>query len=627
MEYFYSDIPNAIIVGNLFDSKSDADALVKQIVSDNPPKSLQLRERAHQINNMSRREVLDQFSLPEYLSMSQTISAAYAMLRSYYNNRMDQVYKLSKIDGRVHFGDRIIGAYDDTIYTTLDRISNDEDFTPSSGFPSLEEAEQYLRTATERDEQFIVSWEAWMDNKIKSIVGEDPIVNDKWGKFADLAGITGRGKLNLKGTGNGRITMEFRAMEGITDGKRLEEYVEFLRYFVERFKDEQVLPSPRFGSPANNLESILPGKPGQTWHLVGDEQTPTEIAGLTQHEQNIAKFLQNNNLDIINNHEDSVFLESVMESIGETSTESGRKNMLDFYGSLDHGELVATAHKVANALQKSAEGVDPRKVVQERVRQLSVSLDRGTSEGVIGRHVSGPEEIAVMGQFVRNPSAENTWVIYVKDGKIIEHESATLNSSQETVAPPIDQLRARVEHFEADGFYLLHNHPGGVATFSDGDLNVSNRYAYANSDIFMGAVVINSGTYAYYFRGEDGIYGVRGMPVNEQQLPSELVGWDTDSPYQEFGDTRYDNFANQKIRRDDPLYQDIVTEEGLQDRNGNHEIRTQRGSFVQAIYWDSENISRLTITGSQSDLPSADGRLESLVEFRGLTRSATTRTL
>ena len=110
-----------------------------------------------------------------------------------------------------------------------------------------------------------------------------------------------------------------------------------------------------------------------------------------------------------------------------------------------------------NKVAKASEGIDPRKVVQQRVRQLSVSLDRGDSVGVIGRQVTGPEELAVMGQFVRNPSHENTWVVYIKDGKIIEHEVVTLNSSMETVAPPIGQLRERVEAFEADGFMLLHN--------------------------------------------------------------------------------------------------------------------------------------------------------------------------
>ena len=147
-------------------------------------------------------------------------------------------------------------------------------------------------------------------------------MEQKWTKASQLAALTGRGKLNLEGTGDGRITMEFRAMEGMTDGKRLQEYVDFLRYFVERFKDEKVLPSPRFGSASNNLESLLPGKPGQTWILVGNEPDFTDIDSLTPQERNIVKFLQHNNLDIVNEHRDTILLQEIVNSVAEDTSES-----------------------------------------------------------------------------------------------------------------------------------------------------------------------------------------------------------------------------------------------------------------------------------------------------------------
>ena len=486
---------------------------------------------------------------------------------------------------------------------------NESDLLGLSGYRNIEDATQAIREATAKNAEFMVSWENYMHGKIDDILGRE--YETKWTKARQLAALTGRGKLNLEGTGDGRITMEFRAMEGMTDGKRLQEYVDFLRYFVERFKDEKVLPSPRFGSASNNLESLLPGKPGQTWILVGDEPDFTDIDSLTPQERNIVKFLQHNNLDIVNEHRDTILFGEILNGIEEPATIAEKQALLEFYGSLDVGQIMQTAFNGANKVAKASEGIDPRKVVQQRVRQLSVSLDRGDSVGVIGRQVTGPEELAVMGQFVRNPSHENTWVVYVKDGKIKEHEVVTLNSSQETAAPKISQLRERVEAFEADGFLLLHNHPGGVAKFSDGDITVSNLYAYENSDIFMGAVVINSGTYAHMMRGEDGIYGLRGQPVNEQQLPSELVGWDTDSPYQLYG--------SEHIRSADPLYQDVVIEEGVRDA---WQEGIANGEFQKHILGFGKylNVDDNWITVA---FTSADNRLEGLVEFRGLQQLST----
>ena len=152
----------------------------------------------------------------------------------------------------------------------------------------------------------------------------------------------------------------------------------------------------------------------------------------------------------------------------------------------------------------------------------------------------------MLGQLVRDPQVETTWIVYRKNGRVLKIEPFTLNRSDRTTTASIQAVEKRLTDLEADDFIRIHNHPSAIARFSEGDLGLSADWRRHFGERMAEEVAVNSGTYAYLkFENEE-------MTIQEEvPLPPDLVGWDTSvTP----ADTSLDPEGREGIREGDPLY-------------------------------------------------------------------------
>ena len=469
-------------------------------------------------------------------------------------------------------------------------------------YQSYEDAVDMLRQANKARSELYIPWEKWLDRHLVNLV-EKPSHYTADGSDGSISQLTGRNKINVRGTGSGNITIEFRGHDGTLDADRIETYVRFLRNFVERFKDEHVKPSGRIGNAEDALQEIMPGQPASMWHVVGED--PLEYF------ESFPKNVQNM-IDIIKKNTDEPTNPDEIKRIVQMY-ESTQYMADELFGIIEQDELLELANRAVDAIKKEPQ--DP-KVIQERVQQLNVTLERGEPTGLIGKLVESPQEFAALAQFLRHPSRENTWIVYMKDGKIIEHEAMTLNASSETIAPNPIMLEERVDLFKADNFVLIHNHPGGVAEFSEADLEIALRYDAILGSKFGGMQVINSGTYGKAMREANGDLG---YPQNNLQLPSELVGWDTDSPIRRGGWK-----GEQRTRQADPLYQTIIEDAEMNElwEDVLHESTGETGQIDSDLL--EKNIllfgQRLKVKKNWivAGFMGESGRLDGIAEYQGL---------
>lgn len=208
-------------------------------------------------------------------------------------------------------------------------------------------------------------------------------------------------------------------------------------------------------------------------------------------------------------------------------------------------EIYALDHEAIASLETNVEKIVANigdTEVKRRILGIYGKILAAEQVNLVGREVSSAYEIAVLGQAARNPLLEINWTFYIKDGKIIAHDAYSLNSAQRTRAD-MKALQQRLKDLKADGFYDLHNHPTAPAAMSGPDLTVSHQQKAYFGDQYLGAVVINSGTYARLTYNANGTYDHQDYV----ELKPEDVGWDTTQPFDE-------NF----IKADDPLYKNLT---------------------------------------------------------------------
>ncbi len=111
-------------------------------------------------------------------------------------------------------------------------------------------------------------------------------------------------------------------------------------------------------------------------------------------------------------------------------------------------------------------------------------------------------DVADIAQIFRNPNYETFRILYLNGNKIVGQESITsylpnLVRTQKTPYTSINfyKMKNRMDRLNADGYYLIHNHPSGKAKASDADVQTTYKYI-KNMQGFKGHIIVNSGTYA-----------------------------------------------------------------------------------------------------------------------------------
>ena len=208
----------------------------------------------------------------------------------------------------------------------------------------------------------------------------------------------------------------------------------------------------------------------------------------------------------------------------------------------------ALDHEAIASLETDVEkivGTIGNTAIKRRILSIHAKIINGHQVNLVGQQVKSAHEVAILAQAFRNPLIEVYRTLYVKDGVIVAHDGFTLNSSAQTrVSTRV--IRERIKEHNADGIYMLHNHPTSFAMLSQADISsdMSARSIFGNQ--YLGEIVVNSGTYAKLTFNEDGSWDHQ----DEIPLSPEDVGWDTTSARDPYG-----------IRAEDPLYKGFTPEQ------------------------------------------------------------------
>lgn len=170
---------------------------------------------------------------------------------------------------------------------------------------------------------------------------------------------------------------------------------------------------------------------------------------------------------------------------------------------LHHAEIaIEDLEARTGATSISSSGGGP--LFQGRYRTIGASLVRRYVEegGIkfIGERVECPAKLAALMQEYRNPLFETLRLVYMKDEYIMAVEGFSNHLPDLVVLPfkdteAADHVKARMDSLDADGYYMLHNHPSGDPKPSLADRHLTYTLA-KQTDGFLGHIVTDHVRYA-----------------------------------------------------------------------------------------------------------------------------------
>ncbi len=113
--------------------------------------------------------------------------------------------------------------------------------------------------------------------------------------------------------------------------------------------------------------------------------------------------------------------------------------------------------------------------------------------------VHSSSDVAQLFSIYRNPEIEFFHIIFTKGDKIVAHHALTSGLPGRTFA--VDKnfpasILEMYKKYDADGYYLLHNHPSGDTEPSREDLNVSLRYSSTIKG-YKGHIILNHNKFGF----------------------------------------------------------------------------------------------------------------------------------
>jgi len=132
---------------------------------------------------------------------------------------------------------------------------------------------------------------------------------------------------------------------------------------------------------------------------------------------------------------------------------------------------------------------------------ITADLHANGAVNLLGRSVPNADALAKLCQVFRNPSYETLRYVFVRRGKIVGMTGVSSRlPSHARVFPVGDKegggwLRSHMQNCDADGYYMLHNHPSGNPTPSRADL-ATTQYLAASVPGCKGHLVIDHTKYS-----------------------------------------------------------------------------------------------------------------------------------
>lgn len=138
----------------------------------------------------------------------------------------------------------------------------------------------------------------------------------------------------------------------------------------------------------------------------------------------------------------------------------------------------------------------PREIYQSA---FAVKYQKTGSLTIPNQKIYSPHDIAFAFRFLHNEAVEHFLVGAVKNGNIVGVEMVAVGRIDEVSVDFFDLFHL-LDHVEADGYFLVHNHPSGVPEPSEPDvkltnasMSILNRSGYK----FLGHVVIDDTTFGF----------------------------------------------------------------------------------------------------------------------------------
>jgi len=136
---------------------------------------------------------------------------------------------------------------------------------------------------------------------------------------------------------------------------------------------------------------------------------------------------------------------------------------------------------------------------------LASSLWKDFTEGkgadLIGQRIEGHKDLATLAQVLRDPRFETFRVFFTKTGQVVGHTGITSRmpgevgfSDNSKADVYYADIAAKKKSLEADGYWLLHNHPSGTGRASVADIRFTEKIA-KTIDGFKGHVIIDYNEY------------------------------------------------------------------------------------------------------------------------------------
>ena len=166
------------------------------------------------------------------------------------------------------------------------------------------------------------------------------------------------------------------------------------------------------------------------------------------------------------------------------------------------------------------EQTDPR--VARRLEGIVEHIHKKLPLRLRGHRVRDAAEAALLGQLIRDPQVEHTWIVYRKADRIVKIEPLSLNRKGETEAGDFTHIQREAGRLGADSILRIHNHPSGVARWSPADKQAAMRWHKELGTLMAEDIIVDSGTYAYR-TFENGEYTWH----EDTALDPSAVGWNT----------------------------------------------------------------------------------------------------
>lgn len=149
----------------------------------------------------------------------------------------------------------------------------------------------------------------------------------------------------------------------------------------------------------------------------------------------------------------------------------------------------------------------PMQKIKTIYRKFSKDFHEKGYIDLSNKKINNIQEVADIAQVFRNPNYETFRILYIKGNTIVGQEAISSRVPGRTKifednnsAKGFYKIKDRMKRLNADGYYMIHNHPSGKAKASQEDIDTTKKFMN-NVQGFKGHIIVNSGTYATIERG------------------------------------------------------------------------------------------------------------------------------